>query len=97
MKVEWADTDGTVADVREIRDENAIHYCVVFTYKVDGSWYGGTFTTYDALRKGDLIPVRYDPRNPEDNDLVEKEKRRKLMWTAVALAVGLAILYAVLR
>jgi hypothetical protein len=84
--------DGTVAGVEERQTRNGRYYSVVFTYKVDGEWYSGTYTDYGSVRVGDSIPVRYDPKNPEHNDLVDKEKR--LHWyivIGVVVVIGIII------
>ena len=56
----WKDTDGTIASVDEHATRYGTEYSVVFTYKVDGEWYGGTYTTSESSRKGDpdRPPVR---------------------------------------
>jgi hypothetical protein len=88
-KVDWKDTDGTVADVQVQQGRNSRSYSVVFTYKVDGSWYGGTYTTGDELKVGNLVPVRYDPKNPERNDLVVKETRKHwIVAILIAIVIG---------
>jgi hypothetical protein len=91
----WKDIDGTVADVEAISYRNGTEYSVVFTYKVDGDYYSGTFTTYDAYRKDDTIAVLYDPANPERNNLVEQEKRMHWIIGAVICVVALIVLFAV--
>jgi Protein of unknown function (DUF3592) len=95
VKTDWKATDGTVAEVEERRNRSAVWYSVVFTYKVEGSWYGGTFSTDEAYRKGDLIAVQYDPANPEHNDLVDREKRRNWTIALVLTAVGIIALLVV--
>jgi hypothetical protein len=95
MQKDWKETDGTVADVEVISYRNGTEYSVVFTYKVDGGYYSGTFTTYEAYRKDDTIPVLYDPANPERNNLVESEKIQHWAIGAVVCVVALIVLYAV--
>ena len=91
----WLDADGTVASADEISSRNGSEYSVVFTYKVNDEWYGGTYTTYEAYSKGDSISLLYDPANPERNNLVEKEKIRHWIIAAVFASFGLVILYLV--
>jgi len=95
MHKDWKDTDGTVADVQLISYKDGTTYSVVFTYKVDGEYYSGTFTTYEAYRKDDTISVLYDPANPERNNLVEQENIRHWVIGAAICIVALIILYAV--
>ncbi len=88
-KTDWKDADGVVADEPLYEGKNT--YSVVFTYKVDDHFYSGTFTTGDTYRKGDSIPVRYDPTNPERNDWVVKETRQH--WIiGIAIVVVIAII-----
>lgn len=97
MKADWKTTEGTVAEVQERRTRSTVWYSVVFTYKVDGSWYGGTFWSADAYQKGDSIDVRYNPADPERNDLVDSETRRKWIQALVVLAVVAFWLFMMLR
>ena len=93
MAVKWKDADGTVATVSELQGKNRVRYSVVFTYKVNEGWYGGTFTSYDPLTVGDSLAVRYDPENPDHNDLVEKEKWRKIFGIGLAVIAGVLWLF----
>lgn len=98
MHKDWKETDGTVAEVEEHQTRYGKEYSVVFTYKVDGEWYGGTFTTsdsYSEVRKGDTIPVRYDPNKPDRNDLVERETIRRWVIGAVLASAAAVWLYFV--
>jgi hypothetical protein len=97
MHKDWKDTDGTVASVEEYQTRSGKQYSVVFTYKVDGEWYGGTFTTTDSYSKGDAIPVLYDPLKPDRNNLVQRETIRHWVVGAVLCALGLVFLFAALR
>jgi len=88
-KTDWKDADGIVADDPVYSGKNT--HSVVFTYKVDDHFYSGTFTTGDTYRKGDPIPVRYDPKNPERNDWVVKQAR--MYWIfGIVIAVVIAII-----
>jgi hypothetical protein len=88
------DTDGTVTSVEWYPTRGGDRYSVVFTYKVDGEWYGGTFTTDESYNKEDTISVSYDPASPERNNLVEQEKRRHWILVAVILLAALGSLFA---
>jgi hypothetical protein len=94
---DWKDTDGTVASVDSFPTRGGTRYSVVFTYKVDDEWYGGTFTTDEAYRKDDTISLLYDPAKPERNNLVEQEKTRRWILGAVVLVAVLLILFVVTR
>ena len=94
-KIDWKDAEGTVASVERIDGRGGPSYTVVFNYKVGGEWYGGTFWSSDEYRKGDSLAMRYDPENPEYNDLVQKENRRRWLWgIGIAAAVVIWLLCA---
>lgn len=94
MATEWKDTDGAIANVIAVNSRGGTRYSVVFTYKVNGSWYGGTFHTGTPYRKGDTLPVQYDPSNPDRNSYVEHEKRMHWVYAAIlAFFAVIAILY----
>jgi hypothetical protein len=95
MRKGWNETDGTVASVEERQTRSGTEYSVVFTYKVDGEWYGGTFTTDESYRKDDAIAVLYDPLKPDRNNLVEQETRRRWVIGAILGVGALVVLYAV--
>jgi hypothetical protein len=97
VRKDWKDTDGTVADVEERQTRSGTNYSVVFTYKVDGEWYGGTFTTGEAYRKGDTVSVLYDPLKPDRNNLVQQETIRRWVIGTVLCVVGLVFLFLALR
>jgi Protein of unknown function (DUF3592) len=71
MHKNWKDTDGTVESVEEYRTRSGTQCSVIFSYRVDGKWYGGTFTTVGSYCKDDRISVRYDPSKPDRNNLVQ--------------------------
>lgn len=96
-KIDWKDTDGTVASVERQATRGGPIYTVVFTYKVEGSWCGGTFTTRDEYRKGDSVVVRYDPKNPDYNDLTQKDTRERWIIGGVVVAAVLLWLWAILH
>jgi len=86
-KTDWRETDGEVASVERHRNRSSEWYTIVFTYKVDDHWYGGTYTSFDEYRKGDSLPLKYDPADPARNNLVERET--KLHWLKI---IGLVLL-----
>ena len=88
-KTNWQETGATVASVVSHQYRSSKWYTVVFTYKVNGHWYGGTFTSFQEHREGDWLAVKYDPDNPDRNYLVER--KTKARWLAVAVLVLLAI------
>jgi hypothetical protein len=92
----WKDTDGTVTGVECRPTRGGDQYSVVFTYKVNGEWYGGTFTSSLEYDKEDTVSVTYDPANPEHNNLVDQEKRRHWLLAALILIPVLVLLFAVL-
>lgn len=97
MSTDWIDADATVASsIEHGADERPI-YEVVFTYKVNDGWYGGTFTTFIPYREGDKLAVRYDSRNPARNNYVQNEKRQKWDLIVFFSALGLLTLWLVLR
>jgi hypothetical protein len=97
MHKDWKDTDDTIASAEPYQTRYGTEYSVAFTYKVDGEWYGGTFTTSESYRKDDVITVLYDPANPERNNLVQREKARRWIIGSLIAAVALFILYTVLH
>jgi hypothetical protein len=93
-KVNWKDADGTVSSVMVSQGGRGVtFYTVGFSYKVDGHFYGGTITTGEEYREGDSVPVKYDPNDPERNDLMEKETRgRWILWAVIGVAVVMVLL-----
>ena len=88
-KIDWKDADGTAATVTRVDGRGGPIYTVVFTYEVDGHWCGGTFTTFEEYRKGDAVAVRYDPKNPDYNDLAQEESRTNWIVAGMVTAVVL--------
>jgi hypothetical protein len=94
----WKDADGTVASVYEkFQTRNGPYYSVVFTYKVDGGYYSGTFSTFEEYHENDAIYLRFDPANPERNDLVERERIKHWILFAVILVAALSVLFAAMH
>ena len=92
-KTDWKAIDGTVTTVAEQQTRGGPIYEVAFNYKVGDHWYGGSYTTYEAYGEGDTIAVRYDPKDPDRNDLTTKETRGRRI--AIAILVGAILLIAV--
>lgn len=93
----WIETEGTVASVEEISRRNGTEYSAVFTYKVDGHWCSGTFTTFSNTRTGDRVYLRYDPKDPERNDLSEKDTwTRWVIWGVIGIVAILVIVFNIL-
>jgi hypothetical protein len=90
-KIDWKAIDGTVATVEVVQERNRPSYTVVFTYEVDGHWCAGTFTTYEKYQVGDTLPVRYDPNDPDRNDLSVEEKKKQ--WIIGGLVVLVAVIF----
>ena len=96
-KIDWKDADGTAATVERVDGRYGPTYTVVFTYEVDGHWCGGTFTTSDEYRAGDSVAVRYDPKNPDYNDLAQGEGRKRWVIAGAVAAFVLLLLWAALH
>ncbi len=87
-KIDWKDADGTVTAVETADGRYGPIYTVSFNYKVGEHWYGGTFTGSEEYKVDDTVYLRYDPNDPDTNDLVRKEQRQRLlMWVFVVLLV----------
>ncbi len=73
------------------RDSN--FYAITFSYKVDGQYYSGEFTVASALnyKEGGTIEVKYNPVNPEQNDLDGRGESAVWINRAVTV-VGVAFL-----
>jgi hypothetical protein len=96
-KIDWKDADGTATSVEQVDGRGGPIYTVAFNYKVDGHWCGGTFTTRDEYRVGDSVAVRYDPKNPDYNDLEQKENRQRWIVGGVVVVVVLVLIWVALR
>jgi len=95
---DWKDADATVTSVSEAgSNRGRTVYLVGFSYKVGEQFYGGTFTTGDEYAEGDSVGVKYDAKDPERNDLVEKERRSWwILWAVGGLVVALWLLVMVI-
>ena len=90
MPTNWKATDAVVANSIESHTKAGNVYSVVFTYVVDGSYYGGTFTTMQRYADGETFAIQYDPENPERNDVVRRDRIRN--WLYALFFVGLAVM-----
>ena len=93
VAVDWRETEGTVASVARYESKGVPIYEVVFTYKVEGSWYGGTFTTLAPHFKGDALAVRYDPSNPEKNNFLKREGIMRWVYIVFFTLLGIMAVY----
>ncbi len=50
-------------------------------------WYGGIFSGSEEYKVGDTVYLRYDPNDPDTNDLVTKERRKQLLVWVIAGAL----------
>lgn len=89
-KIDWKEVDGTVTSVERGESRGGPYYVVSFNYKVGEHWYGGLFTGPAEYQSGDLLPVQYDPANPEINDLEQREKR--VQWILWAVFAGFILI-----
>ena len=83
-KVDWKDTEATVTKVTTFSARGRASYTVEFTYKVDDRLYQRGVNTFDAYRQGDSMVLRYNPLDPERNDLEERERRKKRIGISIA-------------
>jgi hypothetical protein len=93
VKDGWQKTNATVASFLRYQTKIGPMYEVVFTYKVDGSWLGGTFTTMHPYREGDTLPLFYDPKNPERNNLARREGILRWVYIAFFVLMGALAVY----
>ncbi len=93
----WLMTEGTVASVAVHQNRNSEWFTVVFTYKVDGGWYGGTFTSFTSYDVGEILDVEYDPQRPEINNFTRRERLLHWFYVAFFLALGVLALYLFLQ
>ena len=97
MKKGWLETEGTVSSVVEFHTQAGRGYSVVFTYKVDGSWYGGTFSTMAYHREGEALPVSYDPLHPERNNFLRREGMMQWVYIVVFTLLGVMADYLMMQ
>ncbi len=85
---QWLETEGTVSEVYEDGGRSR-NISVVFTYTVDGHFYGGTFKPLlKTYSKGDPLLVKYDPDSPDKNNYVSL--RMKFKWL-IPILIGMAL------
>jgi len=86
-------TEGIVKAVYVEQGVESQSYSVVFTYTVAGHFYGGTYIADHAPCVDDVVMVRYDPADPNRNDLVIKANIRKWVVGVLVFAVTAYILF----
>jgi hypothetical protein len=94
-KTDWKDADGTVTAVDMVDGRYGPIYTVSFNYKVGEHWCGGFFTGNEEYKVGDSIGVRYDPNDPDRNDLSLKDQRTK--WIVLGLVGGVILIFVLIR
>jgi hypothetical protein len=91
-RTHWQQTEGTVSAIYLDAVGEDHGEKVVFTYKVDGHWYSGTFASNGYVH-GQRIPVLYDPSDPHRNNLVAKNRLLLILcWSLVAALALVAVL-----
>ena len=95
---DWKQAEATIASVQtHTGPDSEYYYEVVFTFQLDGAYYGGTFTAWKEPSVGDRISVWYDPANPDRNNLVQRVKLLKWAYAFLFLAFGLWFLYSAMH
>jgi hypothetical protein len=94
-KTDWQDADGNVTAVEVADGRYGPIYTVSFNYKVGEHWYGGFFTGNAEYKVGDSIGVRYDPKDPDRNDLSLKDARSK--WIVAGVVAGVILIAVLVR
>ena len=98
MRKGWKQAEATIASVqRHTGADSAYSYEVVFTFKVDGGYYGGTFTVWKEPCVGDNISLWYDPADPDRNNLVQREKLMNWVYAVFFLAFCIWFIYSVMH
>lgn len=69
------------------------HYIVVFSYTVDGHHYSGEFTSLQEWKEGATFQIKYDFRNPEQNDRTNDEDGPLMTVLAWVGGIALVALY----
>lgn len=97
MHKDWVDGEGTAASVNVTPTRGGNNYGVVFTYKVNDSYYGGTYNTSEETRVGDAVYFRYDPNDPERNTLLEQEKWKRMVLVVFGVIFACFLAWNMLR
>jgi hypothetical protein len=81
----WVETTATIESVYVDGGGDDRRISVVFMYTVDGHYYSGTYMPWgDTPVRGETISLRYDPGDPNKNDLVVKDTLWKWIgWIAI--------------
>jgi hypothetical protein len=88
-KIDWKTAEGTVTNIMSFGGggRDSYFYAITFTYQVDGHYYGGEFTVGSAAnyKEGGSIEVKYNPENPEQNNL--DGRGESALWMNRAITV----------
>ncbi len=94
---DWVKTQGKIESVYVDGGGEGETVSAVFTYEVNGHVYGGTYTMklwQNMPVVGSPISLKYDPKDPNRNDLVVSETR----WNwFIGLLVALSVLGVLLE
>jgi hypothetical protein len=90
---DWIKVDGKVGSIYRESSGRSSYDSVVFTYEVNGHICGGTFSSgCGAYKVGDSLAVKYDPADPDKNDLAVNAARTKWMtWIVVAVVIAILV------
>jgi hypothetical protein len=73
-------------------------YAVTFCYSVDGRSYKGLTKSSFEVQKHDMFPIRYNPRNPEENNTLDSTNSRATLVTKLlTLLLALLILFLFIK
>ena len=98
MRNDWKKTEAMIVSSTTYRGTGYVPIdSVDFAYKVDGSYYYGRFTTFGSYRKGQILPLYYDPGNPEHNNYWRRERLFKLFCVVFFTLLGLFAVYRFLH
>jgi hypothetical protein len=86
---DWVRTKGTVSNKMLRVQGRGNLFTITFVYEVDGHFYSGEFVTHKyRYEKGRTVLLRYNPANPEENDL--NGRGAWSLWLAWASYAGVA-------
>jgi hypothetical protein len=97
MRKGWKHAEATVESVVMHTGPDSAYSEVVFMFKVDDGYYGGTFTAWKETFVGDKIAVSYDPANPDRNNLTQQEKLKNWALAVFFIAFGIWFLYSLMH
>jgi len=96
-KTDWVETEGRVWSTVAFQTKGLQGHTVTFSYEVDGHYCSGTFTTFTPYREGDTIKVKYDPANPDRNNLTDREHKLNWFYAVFFIAMGILAVYLFLQ